>query len=84
MMLAQAPSGNHRAAGGRGGDQVEILGREAEQDLVQRDYVAAVESTSVWPRCNPIPQNVLNNLGLATIWPGGRVKLSESCKMLCG
>ena len=66
MMLAQAPSG--QPSGGQAveaADQVEILGREAEQDLVKRDYVAAVEKYERLASLQPDSANVLNNLGLA-------------------
>jgi tetratricopeptide (TPR) repeat protein len=47
------------------GDQVEILGREAEQDLAKRDYAAAIQKYERLASLQPNSANVLNNLGLA-------------------
>ena len=64
--LAQVSSG--QPSGGqetRAVDQVEILGREAEQALMKRDYPGAVEKYERLATLQPDSANVLNNLGLA-------------------
>jgi tetratricopeptide (TPR) repeat protein len=65
-MPAQVPSG--QPSGGQAvgaGDQGEILGREAEQALVNRDYAAAIQKYERLDSLQPNSANVLNNLGLA-------------------
>jgi tetratricopeptide (TPR) repeat protein len=62
LVSSGQPSGGQET---RSGDQVKILGREAEQDLLKRDYAGAIEKYERLASLQPDSANVLNNLGLA-------------------